>query len=123
MGKCTIIGKIRVPSNVGQAVRVNGKKCDEETVWTVTDVYGGESIVTNFTIENKSNVTFDIEGEITSATASEYTAQVLLSDGVTPVTFPFTLVGKATENWQLKITFDKYIAEGSYEVIFEVDFV
>jgi len=118
MGKCTIIGTIRAPSTVGQAVRINGKKCDEETVWNVT-AYGGESVVTDFTIDNRSSVDFDIVFDISTASDSEYTAEIL-DELDNPVSFPFSLT-KETKNWKLKITFDKYITEGSYdiEVIFD----
>lgn len=122
MGKCTIIGKMRIPATVGQAVRINGKKCDEETVWSIV-AYGGESVVTIFNIENKSSVTFPISFEITPATEGEYTAGVYLEDGTTPVTSPVTIIGKAIENFKFKIEFDKYITDDTYEIIIEFDFV
>ena len=122
MGKCTIIGKIRVPASVGQAVRINGKKCDEETVWNVT-AFGGESIVTAFTLENKSSVTFSIAFEFSTATDGEYTVGVFESDGVTPVSSPQTVAGKALMNWKLGIDFDKYITDDSYEIYIEFDYV
>lgn len=121
MGKCTIIGRIHAPATVGQAIRINGKKCDEETVWNIV-AYGGESVVTDFTVENKSNVTFNIEWEISTATENEYTAGVYEDDGVTPVGSPATIVGKATENWKFKIDFDKYITDDTYDIYVEFDY-
>ena len=69
MTKCIIIGTIRVPASVGQAIKLNGKKCNEETVWDITG-YGGESHVTLFTVENKSNVDFDIEFDFSTPSLS-----------------------------------------------------
>jgi len=123
MSKCTIIGKIRVPASVGQAIRINGKKCDEETLWTLTDVYGGESSATEFYIENKSNVTFPISFDISVASEGEYTAGVYLADGITPVSSPTVVVGKATDNFKFIIEFDKYITEDEYEIVIEFDYV
>lgn len=123
MGKCTIIGKIRAPANVGQAVRINGKKCDEETVWNIAEVYGGESVVTDFNIENKSNVLFSVSFELSTPSEGEYTCGVYLSDGVTPVTSPIAIDGKELKNLKLKLAFDKYITESTYEIIVEFDFV
>jgi len=124
MGKCTIIGKIRVPATVGQAIRINDKKCDEETVWTIPDAYGGESYVSVFTIENKSNVSVPVDFEITpTAPEGEYTAGVFLSDGVTPVTAPVTIDGKTTDTFKLIINFDKYITDDIYELLVEFDYV
>ena len=122
MGKCTIIGKIRCPSNVGQAVRINGKKCDEETIWNIIDIYGGESVSTDFYIENRSNVTFSIDFTTSTATDSEYTAGVYLPDGVTLVSSPTVVNGKATNNYKFKIEFDKYITEDTYEISIEFDY-
>jgi len=122
MAKCTIIGKIRVPASVGNAIRINGKKCKEETVWNL-EAYGGESHVTDFTVENKSNRAFDIEFSLSTATDGEYIAGIYENDGITIVSSPFSLSGKATENWKLKIEFDKYVESGSYEIILEFDFV
>jgi len=120
MGKCTIIGKIRVPASVGQAILLNGKKCDEETVWTI-NAFGGESHVTDFTIENRSNVDFDIDLELSTPTDGEYTMEIL--DALdAPVTLPFNIT-KETVNWKFKITFDKYIASDEYEIILTLDYV
>ena len=122
MGKCQIIGKIRVPAQVGQAIRINDKKCDEETVWNLS-AYGGESHVTDFTLEVKANVDFDIEFDISTATDGEYTVTVLESDGVTEVSSPTEVLGQTVYNWKLKIDFDKYITDDTYEIIWEVDYV
>lgn len=122
MPKCTIIGKIRVQSNVGQAVRINGKKCKEETLWDIPDAYGGESYVTDFTVENKSNKIVSIEWDISSPTDSEYTVGIYENDGVTPVSSPTSLVGKETKNWKLKIEFDQYIEDDTYEITVEFDY-
>ena len=121
MGKCSIIGTIRIPANVGQAVRVNGKKCDEETVWDLV-AYGGESHSTDFTLENRSNVDFNIEWTVSTASDGEYTAGIYESDGTTPVTSPQLVSGKETKNWKFKVDFDKYITEDTYEIVLEFDF-
>lgn len=122
MGKCTIIGRITVPATVGQAIRINGKKCDEETIWNV-NAYGGESVVTDFIVENKANVTFDIDWEMSTPSEGEYTVGVYESDGVTPVTSPYTINGAVTKNWKFKIDFDKYIMDSTYDIYIEFDFV
>lgn len=122
MGKCTIIGKIRVPASVGQAILVNGKECDEETVWNL-NAYGGESHVTDFTVENRADVSFDINFDCSSATDGEYTVGVYEDDGVTPVTSPFTMDATTTENLKFKLEFDKYIMTDTYEIVLEVDFI
>jgi hypothetical protein len=123
MGKCTIIGRIRAPANIGQAVRINGLKCDEETLWTLDNVFGGESVVTDFYIENRSGVTFTISFDISTATEGEYTAGVYLPDGVTLVSSPTVVLAKATDNFKFQIDFDKYITEDTHEIIIEFDFV
>ena len=122
MGKCTIIGKIRIPAQVGQAVRINGKKCDEETVWNVI-AYGGESVVTDFTIENRANVSFNVDFDISTATDSEYVAGVYEDDGVTSVSSPTLLSSSTTRNLKFKIDFDKYITEDTYSIEIIFDFV
>jgi len=122
MGKCTIIGKIRVPADVGQAILINGKKCDEETVWNLS-AYGGESHSTDFTLENRANVGFDIDLEVSVASDGEYTAGVYEDDGVTAVSSPVSITATTLYNWKFKIDFDKYITEDTYEIILEVDFV
>ena len=121
MGKCTIIGKISIPASLGQAVRINGKKCNEQTVWNVS-AYGGESKVTDFTLENRANVEFDIEFEFSGATDGEYTIGVYEDDGITPVSTPETVSGQATKNWKLKVDFDKRITEDDYQIYIEFDF-
>ena len=119
MGKCTIIGKIRVPASVGQAILLNGKKCDEETLWNL-NAFGGESAVTNFSIENRANVNFDIDFDMSTATDGEYTLEILDATD-NPVTLPFNIT-KETVNWKLKITFDKYITSDDYEIILTLDY-
>ncbi len=120
MGKCTIIGKIRVPASVGQAILLNGKKCDEETVWNL-DAYGGESHVTAFTVQNRANVNFDIDFDYSSPTESEYSIEILdASDN--PVTLPFNIT-QETVDWKLKLVFDKYIMDDTYEIVLVLDYV
>ena len=123
MSSCSIIGTIRIPASVGQTIRINGKKCKEETLWTIAEVYGGESSVSIFTIENRSAITFPVSFEITPAIEGEYTAGVYLMDGVTPVSSPSLIAGKATEHFKLIIDFDKYIEEKEYEIIVIFDYV
>ena len=122
MAKCTIIGKIRVQSNVGQAVRINDKKCKEETLWSIPEAYGGESYVTDFTVENKTGKVVPIEWDISSPTDSEYTVGIYESDGVTPVSSPTSLAAKEIKNWKLKIEFDQYIEEDTYEITVDFDY-
>ena len=121
MGKCTIIGRINAPASLGQAVRINGKKCDEVTTWNIS-AFGGESVATAFTVENRSSVTFSIDWEMSTATDTEYTLGVYESDGVTPVSSPATVGGQDTKNWKFGIVFDKYITEEEYDIYIEFDF-
>jgi len=122
MAKCQIIGKIRVSSGVGQAVRINDKKCNEETVWDL-EAYGGESYITDFTVENKSNKTVSIEFESSTPTDNEFTVGIYESNGVTPVSSPTSLNGKEIKNWKLKVEFDQYIADSTFdiEVVFDYE--
>ncbi len=119
MAVCTIIGTIRVPATVGQAIKINGKKCDEETIWNLS-AYGGESHVTDFTVENKANVDFDIYFDVSSPTNGEYSFEILDATD-TPITFPFHIT-KELLNWKLKIDFDKYAPDNTYEIILVLDY-
>jgi hypothetical protein len=118
MGKCLVIGTIRIPAIVGQAVLINGKKCDEETIWNI-NAYGGESHVTDFTVECKANVDFDIEADFSQPT-DDYTLTIL-DESENPITFPFN-ISKGIYNWKLKLTLDKYITEDTYEILVKFDF-
>jgi len=120
MTKCLIIGTLRVPASVGQAIKLNGKKCDEETVWDITG-YGGESHVTLFTVENKSNVDFDIEFDFSTPTDGDSYSITILDSGDDPVVFPFN-ISKELVNWKLKIDFDKYAPDEDYEIVLKLDY-
>lgn len=122
MGICTIIGKISVPASVGQAILINGKPCTEETTWNVS-AFGGESVVTAFTLDNRANVGFSIDFAMSTATDSEYTAGVYETDGVTPVSSPTVVAATTLYNWKFKVDFDKYITTDTYNIEIIFDFV
>ena len=121
MGKCLVIGTIHVPATVGQAILVNGKLCTEETLWSIS-AYGGESHATDFTLENRANVGFDITWEISQPTDGEYSAGVYESDGVTAVSSPTHVNAHETKNWVFKVDFDKHISEGDYDIYIRFKF-
>ena len=121
MGKCTNNCKISADATVGQAVHVNGQLCDETTIWNIS-AYGGESVVTTFTLENRSSHGFSISWDISTATDSEWNAGVYESDGTTTVSSPTWVAASTTKDWKFKIDFDKYITEGNYEIVLTFDF-
>lgn len=110
-----------MPSNVGQAIKINDKTCREETIWNITEAYGGESYVTDFTIQNRANVDFDIEVDFSSPT-DDYVLECL-DDENNPIVFPYHITGKESNTWKLKITFDKYIEDNTYDISVIFDFV
>lgn len=121
MGKCTIVGKIVVPADIGQAILINGKTCAEQTDWVITG-YGGETHELPFTIDNRSGVSFDIKWEITPAADNEYTIGIYESDGVTEVTSPTNIGATTVRNLILRAIFDKYITTDTYNIEIVFDF-
>jgi len=120
MSTCTIIGKITVPASVGQAILINGKPCTEETTWNVS-AYGGESVVTDFTLDNRASVSFDIQFDMSTPTG--VLAGVYESDGVTSVSSPTNVSATTVYNWKLQLDFDKYIMTNTYNIEIVFDFV